>query len=492
MEENKSHKQILKSTGIVGGAQILSIVIGILRTKVVALLLGPAGIGIMGIYQSTLDLVRNATGFGINFSGVKDIAQADGSGDRERIAVTITVLRRWALATGLLGMAVTAALCVPLSRYAFDSDGYAVGLAILSITLVVTSVSAGQLALLQGLRRLSQMARATVLGAAVGTALTLPLYWLFGLRGIVPGIIVVAFVSLFFSWRFARKVKIDKPKISLAETFRRGLGMARLGFFIVVISFMSLAAMYVVRALVAREMDLAAVGFFQAAWMISNTYIGIVLNAMLADFFPRLSALGGDAAASNKLVNEQMEIALLIGGPLLIALMAFGMLVVMVLYSSSFEMAVPVLRWQLLGSLVTLVAWPMGVMFLARGKGSYVMLTDGLWCAVYVAFVFLGWDYFGFNVLGIAYLAAGAVKTLLVWLLVRRLGRFRFGRTAAGYIWVLGALGTAMAVNVLTLHGAAQYVVSGALTIVTLWFCYRKLRSTVDIAAMIRSKFPRR
>ena len=41
-----SYEQALKSTGIVGGAQFLTILITVVKTKIVALLLGPAGVGV--------------------------------------------------------------------------------------------------------------------------------------------------------------------------------------------------------------------------------------------------------------------------------------------------------------------------------------------------------------------------------------------------------------------------------------------------------------
>lgn len=232
MDKNKSHKQILKSTAVVGGAQIFSIIIGIFKTKVIAVLLGPSGVGIIGILQSTTDLVRNATSFGINFSGVKDVAEATGTGDKNRIDRTITILRRWALGTGLLGMFITIGLSIPLSNFSFGDKSYAISIAIISITLLITSISAGQIAILQGLRQIGQMAKATLYGTLLGTIITLPLYWWLGVDGIVPGMILTALGGLLISWWFASKVKIQKPKLTFAETIKGGQKMAQLGFFI--------------------------------------------------------------------------------------------------------------------------------------------------------------------------------------------------------------------------------------------------------------------
>ena len=92
--EKNSYQKIFKSTSIVGGSQVFVIILGIVRTKFVAILLGPTGVGILGIMQTIIDMVRNATGFGINFSSVKYIAEASVTEDSTKISKTIQVLRR--------------------------------------------------------------------------------------------------------------------------------------------------------------------------------------------------------------------------------------------------------------------------------------------------------------------------------------------------------------------------------------------------------------
>ena len=210
-----SHKQILKSTGIIGGAQVITILIRIIRSKIIAVLLGPMGIGIAGLYQSTIDLVQSATGFGLNFSAVRDIAEAAGSNDDHRISRAILILRRWVWFTGLLGMVLTLVFCKPLSLYAFGNEKYTWGVAVLSAVLLMGALSGGQLALLQGLRQISTMARANVLGVVAGFCITVPLYWMMGVDGIVPAILLSAAVSLFLSWIYSRRVHVEPVAFSV-------------------------------------------------------------------------------------------------------------------------------------------------------------------------------------------------------------------------------------------------------------------------------------
>ena len=67
-EERKNYGQILKSSSIMGGSQVVSILVGMVRVKLVAVLLGPVGIGLLGIYRSIMELATNLAGLGINTS----------------------------------------------------------------------------------------------------------------------------------------------------------------------------------------------------------------------------------------------------------------------------------------------------------------------------------------------------------------------------------------------------------------------------------------
>lgn len=74
-EKNDSYSHILKYTGIFGGVQGLSILIGLVRNKFAALLLGTAGMGLVALFNSTINMVVSATNFGIPTSGVREISE---------------------------------------------------------------------------------------------------------------------------------------------------------------------------------------------------------------------------------------------------------------------------------------------------------------------------------------------------------------------------------------------------------------------------------
>lgn len=93
-DENKSsYRSIFKATSLFGGVQVYQILIQIIKSKFVAVLLGPAGVGIMGLYQSGLQLIQQISSMGLAASAVRDVSEANGTNDIQKIAKTIRALQ---------------------------------------------------------------------------------------------------------------------------------------------------------------------------------------------------------------------------------------------------------------------------------------------------------------------------------------------------------------------------------------------------------------
>ena len=105
-EQNEnSYGHVLKYTGIFGGVQGLNILISLVRNKLVALLLGPAGMGLAALFNSVVNFVSQATSFGISFSAVRHLSEIFDSGDSVRIRTFVNTVRAWCAVAALLGMA---------------------------------------------------------------------------------------------------------------------------------------------------------------------------------------------------------------------------------------------------------------------------------------------------------------------------------------------------------------------------------------------------
>lgn len=437
-----TYGQILKSSALIGGASAFNVVVGIVRGKAIALLLGPAGFGLLGIYTAIANLAQSIAAMGINGSGVRQIAAAVGSRDTERVARTAAVLRRTSLALGVAGALLLMALSGYVSKITFASREHTIPVALLSLVVLCKVVSDGQGALVQGLRRIADLARIAAFGGLFGTVIGIALIYFLRERGVVPSLVAMAAMTLLLSWWYSRKTGLETPRLTASEVTHEATALLKLGLAFMASGVLILGAAYVVRMIVVRKVGFEGAGFYQAAWTIGGLYVGFVLQAMGADFYPRLTAVVKDRDQCNRLVNEQAHISLLLAGPGVIATLTFAPLVLTLLYSADFREASDTLRWICLGATLQVITWPLGFIIVAEGRPALFFWSELAYTVVHVGIAWALVRHLGVSGAGIAFCVSYVFHGLMLYPIVRWLTGFRWSpanqRLGIAFLAVIG------------------------------------------------------
>jgi PST family polysaccharide transporter len=423
--ERSTYRQILKSSALVGASSAISVCLGIVRSKVVAVILGPTGTGLMGLYGSAVDVLQNVAGMGVGSSGVRQIAQAVGTGDEERIARTAVVVRRVSVVLGLLGAALLFLCAKPASRLTFGSDEQAPAMALLSLAVLFRVASAGEGALLQGTRRIGDLARMGVWGAIFGTAATVCLVYVFGKNGVVASIVATTGIALVAAWWYSRRVLRAAPAAPPSSQSGEVTELLQLGFAFMVTGLMTTGAAWLVRVIVVRHLGFEAAGLYQSAWTIGGVYVGFILGAMGADFYPRLAAMADRNAECNRLMNEQLRVGVLMAAPGVLATLTFTPLVIYALYTRQYEAAVGPMRWLCLGMSLQVITWPVGFIVVARGLRTLFIGIDLACALVHVGLAWLCIRLFGLDGAGMAFFGLYLFHACLTYPIAWRLTGFR-------------------------------------------------------------------
>ena len=423
-----SHVEALKSSSIIGGSTVIVMLIRMVRTKVLALLLGPAGIGLEALYDSAVNLCRTFFDFGITSSGVRQIAAAVGTGSDEVIARTTLTLRRVCLVLGVAGAATVFLARESISLATFGKADHAADIGVLSIILLFGAVVGGQGAMLQGMRRIADLAKVNIFGALAGAAASIPIVWVWGLAGIPAYMVITAGVGALVSWVYARRVHIRAVTVSLRQSYEEASSLLRLGVAFLASSLMATGTLFLLRVMATRMEGVIGAGQFQAASALSMVYVGFILQAMGTDFYPRLTAVASDNQRCNQLVNEQAEISLLLALPGILGTLALAPWVILLFYSSKFDQAATILSWQVAGMCLRVISWPMGFILVAKGRGTLFVLTDAAAWTVYLGLAWLGLKWFGLPGMGMAFLALYVFHVILVYVVVHSVSGFRWAQ----------------------------------------------------------------
>jgi len=419
----------MKATSLFGGVQVFQILIQIIRSKFIAILLGPAGMGIAGLLNSTIGLIGGLTNFGLGTSAVKNVAEANETGNGTRISTIITVLRRLVWFTGTVGFAITIILSPWLSQLTFGNKDYTVAFIWISITLLFSQLTNGQLVLLQGMRKLQYLAKANVYGSALGLIITIPLYYKWGVDAIVPGIIITSLISLAMSLFFSSRIKIQPVKVSKVRTIAEGKNMLMMGFMISLSGLIGLGASYLLRIFISNTGGVAQVGLYSAGFTIIGTYVGLVFTAMSTDYYPRLSGIAYDNQKATNMINQQAEIAILILAPILCVFLVFINWVVILLYSTKFVAVNGMIHWAALGMFFKAASWSIAIIFLAKSASKLFFWNELITNIYLLGFNILGYKYGGLDGLGISFLLSYFLYFVQVYMITHRKYAFKLDKS---------------------------------------------------------------
>lgn len=336
MEEERNYSGIFKSTLLFSVVEVVRLLVAIVKNKLIALLLGPAGMGVMGVFNTAINFIKTGTGMGLAQSAVRDVAEAYGSNNRQRFSLIINVTNKLVLFTSCLGLVVTVCSSPLLSSWGFGSQDYTWSFVFLGLAVAFTIYVDNQLAILKGMRQLRSLAKCTIIGSFVSLLTGIPLFYVWGQDGIVPSIIISAFSALVVSQYFVEKIDYDKMRINFKQVLSSGSPMLKMGCALMMINLLSYFSDLVLLGYIRFYGGLADIGFYNAGMTIITSYFGVVLTAMTTDYYPRISAVNNDTRLLQKEVNMQTTMGLVLIAPLAVLFCALAPLVVSILYSDDF------------------------------------------------------------------------------------------------------------------------------------------------------------
>ena len=418
MKKTDSYGHILRYTGLFGGVQGLNILVGVVRNKLVAMILGPEGMGLISLFNSTLKLMSDSTNFGISISAVKNISEYFDKRDEEKLANTVKLVRSWSLLAGLLGMFLCIVLSPLLSKFTFSWDGHRLHFILLSPIVALMALSGGELAILKGLRELKKLAIISILNVLGALISSVPLYYFFREKAIVPSLVIMALIQ--FALTIAYSYRIYPLRLmNRWQNMRGGVGMLRLGIAFVIAGILGSGADFLIRSYINNVANIDTVGLFNAGYMMTMTYVGMVFAAMETDFFPRLSGVNHYLFTFNQIVNRQIEVMLLLVSPLLVLFSLFLPILLALLYTGKFMPALGMMQVIMLAMYFRAIKLPVQYIPLAKGDSTSYLLLEAVYDVILVIAVILNFNRLGLVGAGWAITIAGFLDAVLVFVYSR-------------------------------------------------------------------------
>lgn len=471
-DESGTYDHVIKYTGLFGGIQGVNLLASLVKNKLVAVILGPSGLGLISLYNTATTLLNNSTNLGIPFSAVRHISELYEQGDSEPLLHFIKVIRSWSLVTALCGMLACILLSPLLSLAYFHNMTHWTAFLWLSLIVALMTVSGCELAILKGTRQLRKVAVQSVMVSLGAILFCLPVYLIWGTDGIIASLLLIALLTVWSMCYYSCRSYPFRYDLKSVSLFKEGCPMIRLGIAYTLGGILTAGGEFVIRAFMMRLGTEADVGLYNAGYALTVTYASMVFTAMETDYFPRLSAVNHDIRQSNETVNRQVEVSLLLIAPLLVGFLVFLPVLLPLLYSVRFNPVIQMAQFAILGMFFRAITLPVAYLTLAKGRSKVFLFTESSYDIFAVLAIVMGYSWDGLRGAGIALLVSALFDLLLVWLTCRTLYHFRLHRSVMTIVLVqLPLIILAfLCVNVLTgcwywLGGVVCIIISAVLSV---------------------------
>jgi O-antigen/teichoic acid export membrane protein len=362
---------------------------------------------------------------------------------------------------------------------------------LLSISVFLSILGTGEMTVMQGLRRYKQLAFCSIVPPLCGLLLSVPIYYVWGIDGIVPAMIlsgaIYYLVMRHYSFR-DRRNKSEKEQLSLRTVWKQGHDIIQLGLVMTFGTIVGTITTYSLMAFISNMGSVSDVGFYQAANIITVQYVSMIFTAMATDYYPRLSAVYHDSKAeAHLLVNQQTEVVLLSITPLAMLMILTAPLLISILLTDEFQTIRPLIYFLGLANIFKALCFPMDYIAYAKGDKKYILWVETVW-GNFKTFTVIAGCYLQFGLIGLGY---GALASAIIDVLVSIvLTRWRYGFRLSGS--VLRLLAVMLLLSLSCFFGAfaesntMSYAIMSATTLFCIGYSLAMLNRRMNLVAVLK------
>lgn len=492
MEDN-SYKSVVKTNTAIGGIRVFQMLLTIVRTKIFAVFLGAAGMGIQSLLTSTLQTLHQFSTFGIFKSAVRDISISNASGNNEKVKKTISVFHTLVLFFGLFGVVVCVCLSSILSKTVIGSSEYTLAFLIVSLALLFESFTNGFITIFQGLRLVKKLAISSFIGALVSLVAIVPLIIIWKDQAI-PYAIVLNYFCIMFVYYISYKKNVSSIGIHFCtdktEIKEYGVPIVKNGTLLMLSLCVYTLVGLLTNSVIARLSDVETVGLFNAANGCTYANIAIFTYVLSSDYYPRMSALFHDKLAFSDMYNKQIEILILALTPIICLFILFAKYIIILLYSNEFAVVTDYVRIMAISLLLRIVWQTCSTTFMASGKNKLYLLFDAIiGNGFFLVCNLVAFYFWGLKGISISFVVSSLVIMLLLIVVVRRITTARLTNNVAFLLAFSSISLCLLYASVSYLHGIWQYVVSSLFSCVIVCSSMYLLNKRMRIIDILNNLF---
>lgn len=402
---------IVKVFSLTSISTLVKMCTGLVSVKIVASIIGPAGVALVGQLNNFSTIALSLATGGINSGITKYIAEykSDASKVKQYLATAFRITVVCSLLVGL----VLLLLCKQLSSFIMMTPQYWYVFAIFGITITFYGLNNMLVSVVNGYKQFNKYVKVNVVSSIFGVAFTVALVLALGLPGALISAVTFQSLMIFVSVLMLRKLEwlrkdwlVGKFKRTIASQYFRYALMTLLSAFLVPISQMLL------RGYVISEISITEAGWWEGMNRISNMYLMVITSSFSVYYLPRLSEISDRIELRHEIFKcYKVIVPLLLAGFTVIYFLRF--FIVKLLFTHEFMPMTQLFIWQMAGDFFKICSWLLAFLMVAKSMTKAYISTEIIFT---LSYILLGYTFIRFD--GIVGLCQAYLTNYVLYLAV--------------------------------------------------------------------------
>lgn len=401
---------IVKVFSLNAMATLVRMLTGMISVKVVAVIIGPAGIALLGQLNNFNTILLGMANGGINSGITKYVAEykEDDSHIKKllsnalRVTVTCTLFISILMILG----------CVQLSRLILTSEEYYYVFIIFGFTIILYTLNGLLISVLNGYKHFGKYVKVNILGTILGLVYSVALVTVFGLPGALINAVTFQSVVFFITLYMCRKehwLKWDFFK----EKYDRIITQKYLEYSAMTLTTLALlpVSQMILRGYVISDLSATDAGIWEGMNRISSMYLNILTTSFSIYYLPRISEINDSIELRREIIRcYKVIVPLLLGISIIVFFSKHFIL--WLLFTPDFYPMEALFGWQLAGDIIKMCAWLLSYILVAKARITLFITTEIVFSITYLSLCFL---FLHFN--GIVGMVQGNFVNCILYLL---------------------------------------------------------------------------
>jgi PST family polysaccharide transporter len=357
-------KKIFESTLIMGASSLVVMALEMIRVKILAVMLGPEGIGMLSVLNQYHILAYTIISLGLGTGIVKYVSTFGSEGDHNAARKVAANAFQLVFFFSIAVFVATIVMGSNLSKWLIQDQEKSHYLIIYAISfpLAVYPFIAGSF--LQGLKRINVLAKIKIFKSLLSLLFIAPLVYFYKLDGAILSVLVLTIVHFALCFHYLRKEN-NHRKLFHWHKFDSGIleKLLPYGFASLLTGATYYLSHLLLKLTIIHSLGIEMNGIYQPVWALTMTYPAIVLSSMSSYSYPRLCELHSNKEIVEEL-NGVIRVSLLLIVPVMFFILIARKPIIQVLYSDSFLPCIDYMPIQILGDFFKVLVWTTGAFLL--------------------------------------------------------------------------------------------------------------------------------